>query len=99
MNFFCRAIFAADSKIEYKRITAIPKRNLFGTVVFLRIFFIPFLIQIDFRRVCAARFFGISGILHRKINPFSLLFRSMTNRGICGILEHDGRHQRDAKTV
>ena len=34
-----------------------------------------------------------------KINPFSLLFHSMTNRRICGILEHDGRRQSDAITV
>jgi hypothetical protein len=37
-ELFCRVIFAADSKIEYKRTTAIPKRTLFGTAVFYAFF-------------------------------------------------------------
>lgn len=85
--------------IERKRITAIPKSTLLGIAVFLRIFFIPFLLQFDFRRICAERFLVSEVFLCCKSNHFSVIFESMSNREIAGIIILDGRYQSDTKTV
>ena len=52
-------IFKADCKKMNTNTEAIPKRRPFGIALFLPNFFIPFSIQISFRRVCADAIFGI----------------------------------------
>ena len=66
---------------------------------FLCIFLIPFLLQFDFRRVCAKRFLVSEVFLQRKNNHFSVIFESMSNREIAGIIILDGRYQSNTKTV
>ena len=43
--------------------------------------------------------FGIRRFLCCKINHFSIIFESMSNREIAGIIILDGRYQSDTKTV
>lgn len=99
MKCFCLTVFKAGTENRIKRITAIPKRTMFGTAVFLCIFLISFLLQFDFRRVCARRFLVSEVFLQRKNNHFSVIFESMSNREIAGIIILDGRYQSDTKTV
>ena len=99
MKCFCRTVFGADSENQIKRITAIPKLTMFGTAVFLCIFFIPFFLQIDFRRVCAEQFLVSEMFLQRKNNHFSVIFESMPRGEKRGIIKNVERYEGHTKTA
>ena len=99
MKCFCRTVFKAGTENQIKRTTAIPKRTMFGIAVFLCIFFIPFFCKLISGAYAPRNFLVSVRILHQKINHFSVIFESMSNREIAGIIILDGRYQSDTKTV